>query len=197
MTPAWAVAALAAAGYLLGSLPSGYLVARAVRGVDVRTVGSGNVGATNVARAAGVGPALVVLLLDAGKGALAVLLARAVLPGAPFVQAVAGLGAFLGHVAPVWLGFRGGKGVATALGVLAILVPAAALAGVLAYALVFLLTRTSSLGSLVAAPVAVAAAVRWPGTRLSVGLTSALTVAILWTHRGNIRRLWRRVERRL
>jgi len=184
-------------GYFLGSVPTGYLVARAVRGVDVRAVGSGNMGATNVARAAGVRPALVVLLLDAGKGALAVLLAGVLVPGVPLVQALAGLGAFLGHIAPVWLGFRGGKGVATALGVLAVLVPAAALAGVLAYALVFFWTRISSLGSLLAAPTAVAAAARWPGTRLSVGLTSTLMLAILWTHRGNIRRLWRRVERRL
>ncbi len=197
MSPGWALAALPTLGYLLGSIPTGYLVARAVRGVDVRAVGSGNVGATNVARAAGVRPALLVLVLDAGKGALAVLLAGALVPGAPLVQALAGLGAFLGHVAPVWLGFRGGKGVATALGVLAVLVPAAALAGVLAYALVFLWTRISSLGSLTATPVAVAAAARWPGTRLAVGLTTTLMLAILWTHRGNIRRLWRRVERRL
>jgi len=197
VNPGWAPVALTALGYLLGSVPTGYLVARAVRGVDVRAVGSGNVGATNVARAAGVRPALLVLVLDAGKGALAVLLAGTLVPGVPFLQALAGLGAFLGHVAPVWLGFRGGKGVATALGVLAVLVPAAALAGVLAYTVVFLCTRISSLGSLIAAPVALAAAARWPGTRLSVGLTSTLLLAILWTHRGNIRRLWRRVERRL
>ncbi len=197
MTGGLAAAAAAALGYVLGSFPSGYLVARAVRGVDVRAVGSGNVGATNVVRAAGWAPGLLVLFLDAGKGALAVLLAQALFPQAPLLPALAGLSAFWGHVAPVWLGFRGGKGVATALGVLAVLVPAAALAGVLAYALVFLLSRVSSLASLVAGPAALAAAALWPGTRLAVGLTLALYLGMLWTHRGNIRRLWRRVERRL
>jgi glycerol-3-phosphate acyltransferase PlsY len=197
VSSAWTAAALAVAGYLLGSVPFGFLVTKGVRGVDVRAAGSGNTGATNVTRVAGVGPGLLVLVLDAGKGALAVLLARAVLPGAPFVQALAGLAAVAGHVAPVWLGFRGGKGVATTLGVLAVLVPAAALAGVVAYAVVFGLTRISSLGSLIAGPAAVGAAFVWPGTRLAVGVTATLYAAILFTHRGNIRRLLGRVEGRL
>jgi acyl phosphate:glycerol-3-phosphate acyltransferase len=197
VSPWWSAAGLVGAGYLLGSIPFGVLVARAVRGVDVRASGSGNIGATNVARVAGVGPGLLVLVLDAGKGALAVLLARELLPGAPFVQALSGLAAVLGHVAPFSLGFRGGKGVATALGVLALLVPAAAVAGVLAYALVFALFRISSLGSLAAGLAAVAAAALWPGTRLSVGFTSVLYALILFTHRGNIRRLLGRVETRL
>jgi acyl phosphate:glycerol-3-phosphate acyltransferase len=184
-------------GYLLGSIPWGLLLTRAGKGVDVRTQGSGNIGATNVARVAGLRLGLVVLALDAGKGAAAAALTQALLPGRSGVAAVAGLAAFAGHVAPVWLGFRGGKGVATALGVLAVLVPAAALAGVVVYALVFGLTRTSSLGSLLAGPAAIAAASVLPGTRLAVGLTVVLYAAILWTHRGNIRRLVRRVERRL
>jgi len=186
-----------AAGYLLGSIPWGLLLTRVGRGVDVRTEGSGNIGATNVARVAGLRLGLLVLALDAGKGAAAVALAMALLPGRPDVAALAGLGAFAGHVAPVWLGFRGGKGVATALGVLAVLVPAAALAGVAVYALVFALTRTSSLGSLLAGAAAIAAAAVLPGTRLAVGLTIVLYAGMLWTHRGNIRRLVRRVERRL
>ena len=189
--------ALVLAGYLFGSIPFGVLVARALRGVDVRASGSGNIGATNVARVAGVGPGLLVLGLDAAKGALAVLLARALLPGAPVVHALSGLAAVLGHVFPFSLGFRGGKGVATALGVLSLLVPAAALAGVLAYALVFGVSRISSLGSLVAGPAAVAASVVWPGTRLAVGLTSVLFALILFTHRGNIRRLLGHSEGRL
>ncbi len=196
MSPGLTAVAVTGGGYLLGSVPVGYLLGRAVR-VDVRAVGSGNIGATNVARALGPGPGLLVLFLDAAKGALAVLLAQAMAPEAPRLQALAGLAAFAGHVAPVWLGFRGGKGVATALGVLAVLVPAAALAGAVAYAAVFLLTRVSSLGSLLAGPAALAAAARWPGTRLALLLTGTLYLAILWTHRGNIRRLWRRVERRL
>ncbi len=197
MSPGLSALALVLAGYLLGSIPFGVLVARALRGVDVRASGSGNIGATNVARVAGVGPGLLVLGLDATKGALAVLLARALLPGAPVVHALSGLAAVLGHVFPFSLGFRGGKGVATALGVLSLLVPAAALAGVLAYALVFGVSRISSLGSLVAGPAAVAASAVWPGTRLAVGLTSVLFALILFTHRGNIRRLLGHSEGRL
>jgi acyl phosphate:glycerol-3-phosphate acyltransferase len=197
VTAGWTAAALLAAGYLLGSIPFGVLVARGARGVDVRTQGSGNIGATNVARLAGARLGLVVLALDAGKGALAVWLAQRWLPEAEGVQALAGLSAFAGHVAPVWLRFRGGKGVATALGVLAVLVPWAATAAAAAYGLVFLWTRISSLGSLVAGPVAVAAAAVHPGTRLAVGLTGTLWLATLWTHRGNIRRLVRHLERRL
>jgi glycerol-3-phosphate acyltransferase PlsY len=197
VSPLWGAVGVCLAGYLVGSIPFGVLVARAVRGVDVRAAGSGNIGATNVARVVGVGPGLVVLALDAGKGALAVLSARALLPGADVVQALTGLFAVLGHIAPFSLGFRGGKGVATALGVLAVLVPAGALAGVLAYAGVFALFRISSLGSLSAGTAAVAASAVWPGTRLSVGLTSLLFALILFTHRGNIRRLLSRQETRL
>jgi len=197
VTSGWAEAGLAATGYLLGSIPFGFLVARAVRGVDVRAGGSGNTGATNVARLVGVGPGLLVLALDAGKGALAVVLAREFAPLSPRVQALAGLAAVAGHVAPVWLGFRGGKGVATALGVLAVLVPAAALGGGVTYLVVFALTRISSLGSLLAGPAAVAAAALWPGTRLAVAVTASLYVVILFTHRGNIGRLLKRVERPL
>lgn len=197
MSPALSAVGVCFAGYLLGSIPFGVLVARAVRGVDVRASGSGNIGATNVARVVGVGPGLVVLALDAGKGALAVVLARALLPGADGVQALAGLCAVLGHIAPFSLGFRGGKGVATALGVLAVLVPAAALAGVLVYAGVFALSRISSLGSLSGGTAAVAASAVWPGTRLSVGCTAVLFALILFTHRGNIRRLLSKNETRL
>jgi glycerol-3-phosphate acyltransferase PlsY len=196
VNPAVGAVALPLAGYLLGSIPFGVLVAR-WRGVDVRASGSGNIGATNVARVAGLGPGLLVLVLDAGKGALAVLLARALLPSAPFVQALSGLAAVLGHLFPFSLGFRGGKGVATALGVLAVFAPAAAVAGGLAYALVFALFRISSLASLLAGPAAVVAAALWPGTRLGVGLTALLYALILFTHRGNIRRLLGHTEGRL
>jgi acyl phosphate:glycerol-3-phosphate acyltransferase len=197
VTSGWAEAALALLGYLLGSTPFGFLVARGLRGVDVRAAGSGNTGATNVARVVGVGPGLLVLALDASKGALAVLVAREVAPLSLRVQALAGLAAVVGHVTPVWLGFKGGKGVATALGVLAVLIPAAALSAAVAYALVFAATRISSLGSLLGGAAAVAAAALWPGTRLSAGVTLALFVIILFTHRGNIRRLLTRTERPL
>lgn len=190
-------AGLVLLGYLSGSIPFGLLLVRAARGVDVREQGSGNIGATNVARVAGKGLGALVLVLDALKGALPVLLARAV-DGTEQVPALVGLAAFAGHVAPPWLGFRGGKGVATALGVLAVLAPRAALAGALTWVLVLALSRISSVGSLLAGIVAVAVAWLVPGTSaVAAALTSVLFGAMVWTHRGNIGRLLRRGEPRV
>lgn len=190
-------AGLVLLGYLSGSIPFGLLLVRAARGVDVRERGSGNIGATNVARVAGKGLGALVLVLDALKGALPVLLARAV-DGTEQVPALVGLAAFAGHVAPPWLRFRGGKGVATALGVLAVLAPRAALAGALTWVLVLALSRISSVGSLLAGIVAVAVAWLVPGTpAVAAALTSVLFGAMLWTHRGNIGRLLRRGEPRV
>jgi glycerol-3-phosphate acyltransferase PlsY len=191
-------AGLVALGYLSGSIPFGLLLVRLLRGVDVREQGSGNIGATNVARVAGKGLGVVVLVLDALKGALPVLLARAVEPPGSVVPAAVGLAAFAGHVAPPWLGFKGGKGVATALGVVAVLAPRAALAGAVTYAVVLAVLRISSVGSLLAGVVAVAVAWLVPGTPpASAALTSVLFAAMLWTHRGNIGRLLRRGEPRV
>ena len=191
-------AGLVVLGYLSGSIPFGLLLVRAARGVDVREQGSGNIGATNVARVAGKGLGVLVLVLDAAKGALPVLLARALRPESPVVPAVVGLAAFAGHVAPPWLRFRGGKGVATALGVLAVLAPWPALAGALTYAVVLAALRISSVGSLLAGVVAVSVAWLVPGTpTAAAALTSVLFVAMLWTHRGNIDRLLRRGEPRV
>jgi|KBSMisStaDraftv2_1062788.scaffolds.fasta_scaffold03313_8 glycerol-3-phosphate acyltransferase PlsY len=190
-------AGLVLLGYLSGSIPFGLLLVRASRGVDVRAQGSGNIGATNVARVAGKGLGAVVLVLDALKGALPVLLAAAV-EGNGAVPALVGVAAFAGHVAPPWLGFRGGKGVATALGVLAVLAPRAALAGAVTWAVVLAVLRISSVGSLLAGIVAVTVAWLVPGTPASAAeLTSVLFLAMLWTHRGNIGRLLRRGEPRV
>jgi len=190
-------AGLVLLGYLSGSIPFGLLLVRATRGVDVRERGSGNIGATNVARVAGKTLGVLVLVLDALKGSLPVLLARAVDP-ASLVPAAVGLAAFLGHVAPPWLGFRGGKGVATALGVLAVLAPWAALAGAVTYGIVLAAVRISSVGSLLAGAVAVGVAWLVPGTPpAAAALTSLLFAAMLWTHRGNIGRLLRRGEPRV
>ena len=190
-------AGLVLLGYLSGSIPFGLLLVRASRGVDVRAQGSGNIGATNVARVAGKGLGAVVLVLDALKGALPVLLAAAV-EGNGAVPALVGVAAFAGHVAPPWLGFRGGKGVATALGVLAVLAPRAALAGAVTWAVVLAVLRISSVGSLLAGIVAVTVAWLVPGTPTSAAeLTSVLFLAMLWTHRGNIGRLLRRGEPRV
>jgi acyl phosphate:glycerol-3-phosphate acyltransferase len=190
-------AALAVVGYLSGSVPYGLLLTRMFRGVDVRTSGSGNIGATNVARVAGPRLGALVLILDALKGALPVLLARAVSADA-VAPALVGLAAFAGHVAPPWLGFRGGKGVATALGVLAVLAPRPALAAVATFGLLFALFRVSSVGSIGGGLAAVLVAWCVEGTsRPAAWLTTGLFLLILWTHRGNLGRLLRRSEPRI
>jgi glycerol-3-phosphate acyltransferase PlsY len=174
-------------GYLCGSVPWGVLLARRA-GVDVRRTGSGNIGAANVARSAGLGLGLATLAADALKGAVPVVLAHSVGAG-PAVAAAAGLAAFLGHVLPVTLGFAGGKGVATALGVLVALVPLAASVGVGVFLLVFLACRYVSLASVLAAlavPIAVAALGE---PRAVLAAAAAMTAVIVLRHRGNFARL--------
>nr|WP_225937791.1 glycerol-3-phosphate 1-O-acyltransferase PlsY [Myxococcus sp. RHSTA-1-4] len=188
--------ALVLLGYLAGSIPFGVLLTRWLRGVDVRQQGSGNIGATNVTRVAGKKLGAVVLLLDALKGALPVALALRVLPGQPMVHVLVGLAAVLGHVYPVWLKLHGGKGVATALGVLVVLVPEAAVAGALVYAAVLAVWRVSSLGSLAAGATAVGTSALTARATEYAGLSAFLLALMLWTHRSNIRRLMRHTERR-
>jgi glycerol-3-phosphate acyltransferase PlsY len=191
------LAALLLLGYLAGSLPFGVWVTRWARGVDVREQGSGNIGATNVARVAGKKLGILVLVLDAAKGALPVVLALRMLPENPRAHVAVGIAAFLGHCFPVWLKFRGGKGVATAAGVLLVLVPLAALAGFAVYGLILATTRVSSLGSLSAGVVAVTTAIFTARAPEYAVLSGLLFAFMLWTHRGNIRRLVGRTERRL
>jgi len=191
-----ASAALLLFGYLCGSVPFGVLVTRWRRGVDVRLSGSGNIGATNVTRVAGKGLGAVVLGLDALKGALPVLLSVRLQPTAPTLHAAVGLAAFFGHVYPVWLRLRGGKGVATALGVLLALVPQAALAGAAMYAAVVARRRVSSVGSLTGAVTAVGVALLTARERAYGYLTVVLLLLVLWTPRGNIGRFVRRTARR-
>nr|WP_153867363.1 MULTISPECIES: glycerol-3-phosphate 1-O-acyltransferase PlsY [Myxococcaceae] len=183
-------------GYLCGSVPFGVLLTRWRRGVDVRAAGSGNIGATNVTRVAGKRLGAVVLGLDALKGALPVLLSVQLQPAAPALHAAVGLAAFFGHVYPIWLRLRGGKGVATALGVLLALVPQAALAGAVVYVAVVAARRVSSLGSLAGALTAVAVAVATARAPEYVLLAMLLLLLVVWTHRGNIARIVRRSERR-
>ncbi len=183
--------AAVALGYLVGSLPFGYLLTRAAGLGDVRDVGSGNIGATNVLRTGHKGLAALTLLLDALKGTAAVLIGHwigAQAGVAILASLLAGLAAFLGHVFPVWLGFRGGKGVATYIGVLLGVDWRAALAFCATWLVVALLTRYSSLSALVAAivtPVGLVAAGD-PATGLLAALMSAL---LIYKHRTNIRRL--------
>jgi glycerol-3-phosphate acyltransferase PlsY len=177
-------------GYAIGSLPIGYLVAHAAGGIDLRRVGSGNVGATNVYRNAGLPIALAVMVADVAKGAGAVLLA-----GSDTAAVAAGVAAVIGHIYPVWLGFRGGKGVATASGVFGVLSPIPTLVAAAAFAAVVARSRFVSLGSVVAT--IILPVVEWftPGQRaVDIGATLVAT-AILFRHRGNIARLWARTER--
>lgn len=172
--------------YLVGSVPFGILVTKAMGLGDLRQIGSGNIGATNVLRTGNKGAALATLLLDGGKGAVAVLLARW-LVGQDAAQ-VAGLAAFLGHLYPVWLGFRGGKGVATFLGVLLALNWMVGIAACLTWLLTALLTRTSSIAALVAA----ASSGLWiivlsDGSLLILALI--LTVLIYLRHSENLKRI--------
>ena len=178
-------------GYLIGSLPIGYLLAQAT-GVDLRRVGSGNVGATNVYRSAGRSMALVVMLADMGKGA-----GSSWLGGSGAGAVTAGVAAVIGHIYPVWLGFRGGKGVATASGVFAVLSPVAAIIAAVAFVATVWRTRFVSLGSIVAA--LVLPVVEWltPGPRLVDVGASVVAALILFRHRGNISRLLAHTERAL
>lgn len=179
-------------GYALGSLPIGYLVAQGTGGVDLRRVGSGNVGAANVYRTAGLPTAIAVMLADVGKGAAAVLLTGGGVNGV-----AAGVAAIVGHIYPVWLGFKGGKGVATASGVFGVLTPVPTMLAALAFVVVVARSRFVSLGSIVAT--IVLPLVEWltPGLRaVDIGATAA-AMLILFRHRGNVMRLWSHTERAL
>ncbi len=181
------------AGYLLGSIPFGVVLTRLAGGGDLRAVGSGNIGATNVLRTGRKGLAAATLLLDALKGTAAVLIARALDPNVAVYGAV---WAFVGHLYPVWLRFRGGKGVATLLGVLLGLHPLTALAAAVAWVGGMAATRISSVGGMLAAVVApVAAGVMGRLDVMLFGIGAGLLV--LWKHRGNIARLFAGTEPRI
>jgi glycerol-3-phosphate acyltransferase PlsY len=189
------------AAYLLGSLPSGYLIGRWVGNIDVRTVGSRNIGATNVARSLGLKWGLLVLIIDMAKGALPVMLALYVWPGATewtlLKVTIVAIAAFFGHLCSPFLHFRGGKGVATAFGISLVLLPKAALVALLIFLLVTWFWRYVSLGSLTSSltlPV-------WTAVTgyhlLYIGLTSLFAICIVIRHKDNIRNLLQGKERKL
>ena len=173
-------------GYLLGSIPFGVLVTRAMGLGDLRQIGSGNIGATNVLRTGNKGAALATLLLDGGKGAVAVLLARWFL--AEDAAQVAGLAAFLGHLYPVWLGFKGGKGVATFIGVLLALNWLVGVAVCLTWLLGAVVTRTSSVAALVAAAASGLFVLALTDGSLLI-LALILTLLIYVRHAENLKRI--------
>ena len=181
----------AAVSYLLGSIPFGFILVRVFQGQDIRLTGSGNIGATNVARSS---PALGVLtlVLDALKGLAAVALTRAIFPGRSVLTGLAALFAIVGHMFPVWLKFRGGKGVATALGSFALLAPTSLLVTAGIFVAVVLAFRYVSLGSIVA--VALFPVLAWllhdyGGAAQVLGLMAIASLLIVARHHQNIRRL--------
>jgi acyl phosphate:glycerol-3-phosphate acyltransferase len=195
LLPALLIATLA---YLLGSVPTGYLLVKLFRHEDIRSVGSGNIGATNVLRSGGKGLGAATFLLDVLKGAGAVWLgawlASKLIPSMPFrdAQALAAVSAVLGHMFPVWLRFRGGKGVATGFGVFLVAAPLAALASIALFAIVLLLTRYVSLASILgAASFPVFAWFFVHGDKPAPYIAAQIFVAslIILKHHQNIRRL--------
>ena len=182
-------------GYLVGSIPFAYLLSRR-HGIDLRRAGSGNVGASNVLRTTGVWAAVLAMMLDGVKGTLAVLMAQ-LLSGSLIATVAAAFASILGHVYPVWLRFRGGKGVATAAGAFALLAPEAMGIAAAVFLIAVILTRFISVGSIAGALtlVIVAGITDVPGV-VSIGATAS-TLIIVYRHRGNLTRLVAGTERRI
>jgi glycerol-3-phosphate acyltransferase PlsY len=178
-------------GYLLGSIPFGFILVRTFRGEDVRRSGSGNIGATNVARSSFM-LGIFTLLLDALKGFAAVLLTRELFPGKPILGVVAALFAIIGHMFPIWLRFRGGKGVATALGSFALLAPKSVLVAIPIFATIGFISRYVSLASMVVV-ILFPALVWWldwnRNDPQAIALMAIASLLILVKHQGNIQRL--------
>jgi len=191
--------ALLLVSYLLGSIPFGVILAKFLGGADVRKAGSGNIGATNVARVAGPAAGVLTLLLDAAKGWFAVWLAARLMHGETGFLVAAGFFALLGHCFPLWLRFRGGKGVATAAGAFAALCPEAMIAALILFALVVWFWRYVSLGSLAAAAtIPLFVYFLWaphfaPPNVVTLG-SLAISAVVIFQHRGNIGRLVRGEE---
>jgi glycerol-3-phosphate acyltransferase PlsY len=193
--------------YLIGSIPFGYLIVRGKGGGDVRETGSGGTGATNVSRRAGKAAGVLTLSLDALKGSIAVLIARIVVGNGvstDWLVAAAAIATMVGHIFPVWLGFRGGKGVATGVGIFFVLAPVALLCAGVVFVAIVAVTRYISFGSMIAAatiPIFI-----WlqnvlvePAADVRPLLTAAVVGALLivFAHRGNIERLVRGTESRI
>jgi acyl phosphate:glycerol-3-phosphate acyltransferase len=183
-------------GYGVGSLPIGFVLTRWLRGVDLRQTGSGNVGATNVYRTAGLGLAIVVASVDVAKGVVSVLIASRLTSNVT-AAVISGVAAIVGHLYPAWLRFRGGKGVATACGVFGLLAPVATLWAVAAFLFTVTATRYVSLGSIVAS--AALPPLAW-ATEAPVAVVAGGAVAgllIIVKHRANLMRIVAGTERRL
>lgn len=208
MSPWLAILLVLAGSYLLGSFPTSYLVARRLRGIDLRQHGSGNLGATNVFRTLGWRPALPVVVVDIAKGALPVVVASALPPAVDalpdLLPLLAAIGAVLGHSSSPWVGFSGGKGVATAAGAFFTLAPAAAIPAVGVWFVLLLSTRIMSIASVAAAATLPVSLVQHElstpadGTRwASLGASVLVAVFVVWKHRANLDRLRQGTEKGL
>ena len=186
----WPFIAAAAAGYLLGSVPFGLILTRIAGFGDIRDIGSGNIGTMNVLRTGDKRLAALTLLFDAGKGAVAVLIAGRL---GPDMAVLAGAGAVIGHMFPVWLRFRGGKGVATALGVLAVIAWKVGLLAVLTWLAMALIFRYASLASMVSLALAPFTAA-WLADPQRTELAGFMAILVILRHHANIRRLIKREE---
>ncbi len=175
-------------GYFLGSIPIGWLAGRWLKDIDLRELGSGSTGATNVLRQVGKGPALVVFLIDVGKGAAAVLIARALGLG-DWIQVLAGLTALAGHIWPVWLGFKGGKAVATGFGMFLGLAWPVGLASFGVFLLTLWLFRIVSLSSVLAAVSLPLLMIRFSGIGSYILIALVAMGLVIWRHRSNLSRI--------
>jgi len=192
----WLPIAAVVAAYLLGSIPFGVVVAH-FRHVDLRQVGSGNIGATNAARALGRKLGALVLLLDAAKAYVPLLVCRHLFAGdarEPWILAAVAFAAFFGHLFPIFVGFKGGKGVATGFGIYLALAPFCAAIAAAVWVGLYVVTRISSVGSLVATSLIIPALLLRHEPRAFVLLAGAMAVLIFFKHRGNIQRLLRKQE---
>lgn len=194
------VLVIIALSYLLGSIPTGIIIGKIHKGIDIRDHGSKNAGATNVYRVLGPVPALIVLILDVAKGMITVLYITQLSFGDPYlslslVKILAGLSAIIGHIYPAWVGFKGGKGIGTGLGVLLALIPREVIMALGLFIIVVVATRYVSLGSLTAATfifVALSVEKYYLGLRVDPELLIGclfLTILVFYTHRSNIKRL--------
>lgn len=183
--------------YILGSIPTGYWLGKAWKGIDVRQHGSGNLGATNVFRVLGAAPGTVTLLLDIAKGALPVLFIQHHMPESLVMQVTGGLATILGHTASVFVQFRGGKGVATSAGVFAALLPWPSAIALGVFLITLAMSRRVSVSSLVSA-VTLAVSAFFLAPEPLLAYTAAVVAAlVVWTHRGNIRRILAGTEPRI
>jgi glycerol-3-phosphate acyltransferase PlsY len=191
------MALIIAVAYLIGSVPFALILARRWGSSDLRQMGSGNPGAANVLRTSGVAAGLLVAALDAAKGVASVWLAQRFSGGGAAAPAVAGLAAVIGHVYPIWLGFRGGKGVATACGAFAVLTPLALVPSLGIFVAGVWITRYISVGSVLASAALPPIAYAVGSSLAAVGAALAVSILIVFRHRSNLRRVKLGTERRV